>query len=114
MLPVIVTAVAGVMLSLWGFFFLRAREQQVLEANFRSMARDQVATIEREIQVNLGILESLRAFYSAVPDASHAEFTSFVEPLLQEHRTIQALEWIPRVPLKERSEYVARARHHYP
>jgi len=109
-----VTAVAGVMLSLWGFFFLRAREQQVLEANFRSMARDQVATIEREIQVNLEILASLRAFYSAVPDAGHAEFTSFVEPLLQEHRTIQALEWIPRVPLEERSEYVSRARRHYP
>ena len=110
----IVTAVAGVLLSLWSFLFLRGREQQVLEANFRSMARDQVATVEREIQANLEVLESLRAFYSAVPGAGHAEFTAFVEPLLQNHRTIQALEWIPRVPLAERGEYVSQARRHYP
>ena len=112
--PTIVTAVAGVMVSLWGFLFLLGRERQLLDADFRSMARDQVATVEREIQANLQVLESLRAFYSAVPGAGHAEFTSFVEPLLQQHRTIQALEWIPRIPLEERSEYVSRARRHYP
>ena len=109
----IVTAVAGVLLSLWGFYFLRAREQQLLEADFRSMARDQVATIEREIQVNLGVLESLRALYSALP-VGHEEFTAFVRPHLQQHATIQALEWIPRIPLDERSAYVAQAREHYP
>ncbi len=110
----IVTAVAGVLLSLWGFLFLQGREQQLLEANFRSMARDQVASIEREIQVNLEVLESLRALYSAVPGVGHEEFTSFVRPLLQRHRTIQALEWIPRIPFEERSTYVSRARKHYP
>ncbi len=114
LLPTIVTAVAGVTLSLWGFFFLQGREQQVLEANFRSMARDQVASIEREIQVNLGVLESLRALYSAVPGVGHKEFTSFAQPLLQRHRTIQALEWIPRIPFEERNEYVSEARKHYP
>ena len=114
MLPVIVTAVAGVMLSLWAFLFLRDREEQLVEANFRSMARDQVATIEREIQVNLEVLESLRALYSTVPGVGHAEFTSFVRPLLRQHGTIQALEWIPRVRLEERGEYVSRAREHYP
>ena len=113
-LPTIVTAVAGVTLSLWGFLFLLGREQQLLDANFRSMARDQVATVEREIQANLEVLESLRAFYSAVPGVGHAEFTSFVQPLLQQHRTIQALEWIPLIPLEERSEYVSRARGRYP
>ena len=113
LLPTIVTAVAGVVLSLWGFLFLQGREQQLLEANFRSMARDQVASIEREIQVNLEVLESLRALYTAVPGVGHKEFTSFVRPLLQHHRTIQALEWIPRIPFEERSEYVAQARGHY-
>ena len=113
-LPTIVTGLAGVMVSLWGFLFLLGREQQLLDANFRSMARDQVATVEREIQANLEVLESLRAFYSAVPGAGHAEFTAFVEPLLEQHRTIQALEWIPRVPLAERGEYVSQARRHYP
>ncbi len=114
LLPVIITAAAGVMLSLWGFFFLQGREQQVLEANFRSMARDQVATVEREIQANLEVLESLRAFYSAVPGVGFAEFTSFVQPLLQQHQTIQALEWIPRIPLEKRGEYVSQARRHFP
>ena len=112
--PVIVTGAAGVALSLWGFLFLQGREQQLLEANFRLLARDQVATIEREIQVNLGVLESLRALYSAVPGVNHKEFTSFAQPLLQQHRTIQALEWIPRIPFEERSQYVAQARGHYP
>ena len=102
------------MLSLWGFFFLQGREQQVLEANFRSMARDQVATIEREIQANLEVLELLRAFYSAVPGVGFTEFATFVQPLLQQHRTIQALEWIPRIPLEKRGEYVSRARRHFP
>ena len=102
------------MLSLWGFRFLQGREQQVLEANFRSMARDQVATVEREIQANLEVLESLRAFYSAVPGVGFAEFASFVQPLLQQHRTIQALEWIPRIPLEKRTDYVSQARRHFP
>ena len=110
----IVTAVAGVLLSSWGFDFLRGREQQVLEADFRSMAHDQVVTIEREIHTNLEVLESLRAFYSMVPAAEFTEFTSFVEPLLARHRTIQALEWIPRVSLEQRGTYESRARRRYP
>ena len=110
----IATAAAGVVLSFWGFDFLRGREEQVLEANFRSMAHDQVATIEREIHANVEVLESLRAFYSTVPAAGFAEFTSFVEPLLQHHGTIQALEWIPRVSLEQRQAYESRARRRYP
>ena len=109
-----VTAAAGVVLSFWGFDFLRGREEQVLEANFRSMAHDQVATIEREIHANVEVLESLRAFYSTVPAAGFAEFTSFVEPLLEHHETIQALEWIPRVSLEQREAFESRARRRYP
>ena len=63
------------------------------------MAHDQVATIDREIHVNVEVLESLRAFYSTVPAAEFTEFASFVEPLLERHRTIKVLEWIPRVSL---------------
>ena len=113
-LPVIATTFTGIALSCWGFLFLQGREQQLLEANFRSMARDQVSTIDREIQSNLEVLESLRAFHTTVADVKLADFESFVQPLLQRHPTIQALEWIPRIPLERRREYVSQARSRYP
>ena len=82
------------MLSLWGFQFLCSREHRVLEVDFRSLARDQVSTIERELRSNLAVLESLRAFYSAVPQVGHEQFEAFAAPLRGQHQGIQALEWI--------------------
>ncbi len=113
-LPVIGTVIAGLVLSLWGFQFLRSREHHVMEADFRALARDQVSTIEREVRSNLEVLDSLRAFYSTVPEVGHEQFESFTQPLRGLHQGIQALEWIPRVPQAERDEYEARAREHYP
>ena len=113
-LPVVGTVVVGVVLSLWGFLFLQIREQRVLSADFRAMAGDQVSTIEREVLANLEVLESLRAFYNAVPRVGPEQFESFAEPLLRQHRTIQALEWIPRVPNEEKGRYISQARDKYP
>jgi CHASE1-domain containing sensor protein len=101
-------------LSLWGLFFLQSREQRVLSADFRAMAGDQVSAIEREVLANLEVLESLRAFYKAVPRVEPEQFESFTAPLLRQHRTIQALEWIPRVTYEEKDRYISRPRDKYP
>ena len=61
LLPVVGTAVVGVVLWLWGFLFLQRREQRVLSADFRAMAGDQVSTIERKVLANFEVLESLRS-----------------------------------------------------
>jgi PAS domain S-box-containing protein len=56
------------------------------------------------------VLESIESFYASSANVDRADFRSFVSRLIPRHPGIQALEWVPRVPEREREAYEAVAR----
>jgi CHASE1-domain containing sensor protein len=62
-------------------------------------------SFQRELDLNLQILNSLKYFYNSSNKITRAEFKSFVSNYLKEHKSIQALEWIPKVTNEKRKDY---------
>jgi PAS domain S-box-containing protein len=105
----LIIVVLGILLSTAAFYAARYWEKQKIRDAFETQATERNSALEREIQINLLVLSSLQA-YCSHGTVEREAFRNFVGPLLQQHRSIEALEYIPRVPDRERASWEARAR----
>ena len=96
-------------MSVVAFFHLGELEAAQRRADFDRLAHDQTDAIHAEITATLALLRSLRGLFSVSESVTRSEFRDFVRSL-EVGRTVQALEWIPRVPDANRAEYERRSR----
>jgi CHASE1-domain containing sensor protein len=98
-------------LFLTGFFVeaLRDREQSHTQAEMDRLAGSYVAAIQRGIQGNLEVLESIGGLFTASAVVERQEFREFVNGPLSRHQEIQALSWNPRVKDSDRASFEAAA-----
>jgi len=96
-IPVVLTILVGVMLSVVGFGVLRDWEEQAMRTDLERRAEERISVLKRDIESYLLIIESLAGLYNASHTVERQEFREFVEPFLLRFPGIQALEWIPRV-----------------
>ena len=108
-LPVIVTLLLGVSISIAGYFFAENLEQHSQQEKFDRNANELLHAIERSVETTLSVLKSIRGLYAASQRVDRDEFGEFVNSL-DVSNEVQALEWIPRVPHSQRSEIERRAR----
>jgi class 3 adenylate cyclase/CHASE1-domain containing sensor protein len=109
-LPVAAVLAVGVCLSFTAFFYVHRLEKARLAAEFGVLAAQPISAIQRQIQSDLGTVQSLVAFYDGSQHVERAEFRTFAASILAWHPGIKALEWVPRVPASERKKYEQRAR----
>lgn len=93
---------------------LRARERAEIESDFQSIVNERVASLEREMILNIEVLFSVQSLFVGSEEVRHEEFALTVSRILDRHPDIKALEWIPRIAHAEReaAEYYRRA--HFP
>ncbi|HEX8960335.1 MAG TPA: CHASE domain-containing protein [Geobacteraceae bacterium] len=101
--------IVGALLSVIAFCALREQDHRVIELEFQREAQNHVAALEREMEFNLQVIVSLQAFLGH-SEVVRTEFQRYVTPFLLRNKSIQALEWIPRVPGAERGAYETGAR----
>ncbi len=101
---------AGAALSLGFFLELRGRECEDLEHEFLNGVQDRVSAIRRTEELDSMIVESVKGLYAASNEVDREKFRVFAGPLLEGRPSLRALEWVPRVPESQRSEYEAAAR----
>jgi PAS domain S-box-containing protein len=101
----LVTGLTGVALSLTIFSLARGWEDDRAQLEFAREASRHTASIERTIKSTIGGVRSIKALYRFLPSLSLEQFQQFTTVELDLHPSLQALEWIPRVPLGERSSY---------
>ncbi len=106
----ILTLVMGLALSLVAFYFFRYLESQKIAVDFERTARSFGFKLQGEIEKRISHLESIASLYAASKEVEREEFSQFVKPFLDRDRTIQALEWIQRVPADQRAHYELAAR----
>ena len=108
-LPVWLTIIIGSLLSGIGFAVIRNWEYQKTQIEFQSLALDRVHDLEDKIRQKIDVLLAIESFYQSSQEVNRDEFTTFVKSFLSRMPSIQALEWIPRVPASERAEYEFKA-----
>ncbi|MCW8906486.1 MAG: CHASE domain-containing protein [Sedimenticola sp.] len=101
---------AGVALSLVAFFVALKWEERNQLLDFQHQADTIVASFNKELAINLEVLLGLNSLFQASQHVDRKEFGVYARTKLDTHPTIQALEWIPRVPRLARAEHEARAR----
>lgn len=106
----VITICVGVVLSLMMFAVVRAWERRGTQLSFERAAHDRIAAVRREIENDVEVLQAVAAFFAASREVERHEFRAFVNFLLAPRPSIQALEWIPRVPETQRAAYEAAAR----
>jgi len=104
------TIMVGLILSFAAFHRVRHWEELNVQRELDRVAAVRAFEIRNELETCFVVLESLRAFYHASREVERGEFHDFVEPLLRNFPGIQALEWIPRVPVSRREAFEMSAR----
>ncbi|HUO76027.1 MAG TPA: CHASE domain-containing protein [Thermodesulfovibrionales bacterium] len=100
----------GLVISVVAFTVVKKWEGQKLWMEFYQASENRQASLQRQIDSDLQALVSLQAFYLHSEKISRAEFSSFTKILLLQHTSIQAIEWIPRIPYYQREQFEKAAR----
>ncbi len=70
--------------------------------------------LTNEIQRHIEINETLKSFFDSSSSVSRAQFHRFTQPFLHRHKSIQALEWIPRITSEQRETYESSEKGRHP
>jgi len=102
--------VIGAALSLAGYFIVLDQEHAASKAHFEHAIHKHVAILDQGLNISFSALRSLGGLFLAKEKVSPLDFKRFIEPVLDIHPEIQALEWIPRIKAPERAAFEAMAR----
>jgi class 3 adenylate cyclase/CHASE1-domain containing sensor protein len=84
---------------------IKKREDQVHYYIFESQSKEIVASIQKEITIDLEKILSLKALFDVSYPVSKNQFNVFTNHLLLKNGSIQALSWIPRVTYEEKDRF---------
>lgn len=104
-LMIIVTL--GIGLSLFLGYLVHKQELEMFEIGFEKDVADKAAAIERELLINIEVLYAVKGLFDSSELVTLTEFTTLTQSFIARHPNIQALEWIPKVDGKEKSEFEA-------
>lgn len=93
---------SGIALSIglsWASLQIERAKQQ---GEIQEHLVNHLVSIETTLRSSLYVLDALAAYFDSDEAVGRSEFHTFATSLLRGRTTIQALEWIPRVPSAER------------
>ena len=107
---VLVLVALGIALSIVAFRTVQSNENRIRQDEFEHVAQDRILALKKGLDTNLEVLHSIGALYAASNLVERDQFSAFVAHALSKNSSIQALEWIPRVPASQRAAYEEAAR----
>ena len=92
-----------------GFLVLNSQRAGRARA-FESEARNESFELSARMEAVDRVLDQLVGFFKASVEVSPSEFAIFSQYILENHRYLRVLEWVPRIPAAGRAELESRAR----
>lgn len=89
-------------------------ETDSIKKNFEKDIEGQVALLNQEILLNIEVLRGLKILFDSSEFVSQEEFSVATSEILSLHKSIKALEWIPRVYKDEREAFENERRKYFP
>ena len=85
-------------------------EREGLRAGVRDLATERLDILDASLLGSTEVLYTLRDLHAALGGMTESRFHAFAEDAIRRHPTLQAIEWIPRVPDRRRAELEAQRR----
>ena len=109
---ILTTLIVGLGISILGYKGGGKLEQQKIRSEFERSADNYASTFQHEIDaINLAELNAIKRFFHGSFKVDRNEFKIFTKDVLQTHRSILALEWVPRVLDADRQSFEQSAGH---
>lgn len=89
-------------------------ETKSIQKVFEKEVEGQVALVNQEVLLNIEILRGLKILFDSSEFVSHEEFSTATREILTNHKSIKALEWIPRISKEERAGFESERRKYFP
>jgi CHASE1-domain containing sensor protein len=109
-LAVSLTLVAGIGFSVTVLFAVRWWESRDIAAVFRLAAEDRANAVKNTFEIELGMLNLVGAALMSDGRVEKDEFQEVLQPFHARDKSIEAVEWIPRVPGARRRQFETAAR----
>jgi diguanylate cyclase (GGDEF)-like protein/PAS domain S-box-containing protein len=106
----IVILLAGISICLILFHYSVSRERDRARLDFRLMAEKSISSVMNKITENSTTVDAIASYFNASGHVSRHEFSDFVRPFLKKNSSIEALQWVPYVPDRDRARFEAAAR----
>lgn len=99
------TLLLGTLLSTLVYINAIKEDADDIRADFITKVTNRSYAMEKEFNYFFDQLGSIQSLFSIFPNVTEKEFAQFVRPILKKQKTIQALEWAPRIALSERETF---------
>jgi signal transduction histidine kinase len=99
----------GVVIALGGFYLIQNYSRSEAQQEFQGPATKFAATLSEAIDGYIAVIQSAGALFAGADKVDRWAFFEFAGETLPDHPGVRALEWIPRVPAKQRRAYEKRA-----
>ncbi len=107
---VLLTFFTGLTISLFALWFTAYQEDMKIYARFQRDVDERVFSLSHELKLAFSTLYGIRGLFNASSHVDRREFHIFVTPSLENQVGIQALEWVPRVPIRHRQTLESQTR----
>ncbi len=108
-IPIVSIICIGALLSAVTFHVIRDKELQSIKSSFKLDTEDRINAIKKEVENNLDLVRGVNSLYRSSREVTRDEFREFIKFTI-DSSTIQAIEWIPRIPHSDRDAYEEKAR----
>lgn len=83
----------------------KSQEQARISAIFEERTKLLHNALQNEVNVHIEINHTLKAYFDGSVEVTPAEFEQFTQHIFAAHKTLLALEWIPRITRQNRAYY---------
>lgn len=105
-LTLMAVLLVGLSLSFGTAYLIYKEEEKAIYNEFQKDVDQRAEALYRMIRVKFETLHSLTILFNDGKQPSAEQFSQVAQSILNRHKGIQALEWIPRVPHAQRAAYV--------
>ena len=109
-ISMLVVVVLGGFISLATAYFVAQSQIKTRQLELENRAFIYLSHVNNNLKFNLNVLNNIRGVFNASKSVEADEFRIFTAPILQGHKEIQALEWVPKVKYSDRKPYELAAR----
>jgi CHASE1-domain containing sensor protein len=109
-LPVLLTICVGAAFSAVAFLAVRWWEWHDIAAVFRSLAEERASAVKSTFETEVAMLDLLRTSLTTDGKVEKDEFSELLVPFHVHDKSIEAVEWLPRVSNADRQDFEAAAR----
>jgi PAS domain S-box-containing protein len=106
MLPLVMCLI----LVVTAFIFIRDREEQRQQLEFRLEAERITQQLQNKLKNHSDALKNIERFFASSDNINRAEFSNFVSNMIESHKEITALFWAPKIINENRNTFEKNVR----